>query len=154
MKHKIFIMIGILLHILILTQSLLPADLSSEQSGFIVDVLHPFVSSLGIQIEVDTFSFLVRKAAHFTEFVLLGLVWFYVYAKYFNKLKLIGVVLLHGLLTGILDETIQLFVDGRSGQLTDVLIDFSGVVCACLVMYYITKKHPPYTMDKVDKNLN
>ncbi|MDD5833249.1 MAG: VanZ family protein [Clostridiales bacterium] len=32
-----------------------------------------------------------------------------------------------GLLTALTDETIQLFVEGRSGQITDVWIDFAGV---------------------------
>ena len=32
-----------------------------------------------------------------------------------------------GLLTALTDETIQMFSDGRSSQLTDVWLDFSGV---------------------------
>ena len=68
MKHKVFILLGIIIHIIILTQSLLPASLSSEQSGLIVDVIYPFILNLGIQIDVQTFSLIIRKMAHFTEF--------------------------------------------------------------------------------------
>src|SRR5690554_701984 len=144
MKHKIFIVFGILIHILILTQSLLPANLSSDQSGVIVDILHPFVLNLGISIDVQTFSLIIRKTAHFTEFFLLGVFWYMVYAKYFKSVKLIGVVLIHGLLTAILDETVQLFVDGRSGEVFDVLIDFSGVLVSVLIMTFFIgqKSHP------------
>ena len=37
------------------------------------------------------------------------------------------------LLTALTDETIQLFVPGRSGQVTDVWIDFSGVLTGLVV---------------------
>lgn len=134
MKHKIFIVFGILIHILILTQSLLPASLSSDQSGVIVDILHPFVLNLGISIDVQTFSLIVRKTAHFTEFFLLGVFWYIIYAKYFKSVKLIGLVLIHGFFTAVLDEMVQLFVDGRSGEVLDVLIDFSGVLFACFIV--------------------
>jgi len=137
MKHKAFLIIGIMIHILIFTQSLLPADLSAGQSGFIVDVLHPLVLTMGIQIDIDIFSFIIRKLAHFSEFFLLGVFWYLVYLKYTSKSKLILIVLIHGLITAIIDETIQLFVDGRSGEVMDVLIDFSGVLIAVLVMHYI-----------------
>lgn len=134
MKHKIFIVFGIFIHILILTQSLLPASLSSDQSGVIVDILHPFVLNLGISIDVQTFSLIVRKTAHFTEFFLLGVFWYIIYAKYFKSVKLIGVVLIHGFFTAVLDETVQLFVDGRSGEVLDVFIDFFGVLFACFIV--------------------
>lgn len=135
MKYKILIIIGFLIHILIFTQSLLPGSVSSNQSGFIVDTLYPLVSSVGINISVNSFSFIIRKAAHFTEFFLLGLVWYVIYSKYFNKIKLILIVITHGLLTAILDESIQLFVSGRSGEIRDVLIDFSGIILAVSLMY-------------------
>jgi len=140
MKHKVFIILGVLMHILIFTQSLLQGDLSAGQSGFIVDILHPIVLNMGVNIDVDTFSFIIRKLAHFTEFFVLAAFWYLVYSKYFSKLKLIIVVLTHGLITATLDETIQLFVDGRSGELLDVLIDFSGVLMAVCMMHFIIEK--------------
>ena len=41
--------------------------------------------------------------------------------------------ILGGLLTALTDETIQMFSDGRSSQLTDVWLDFSGVMAGILV---------------------
>jgi VanZ family protein len=137
MRHRVFLIVGILLHILIFTQSLLPADLSAGQSGFIVDALHPIILSMGIQLDIVTFSFFIRKLAHFTEYFLLAMFWYLIYLKYFNELKLIVIVLMHGLLTAIIDETIQLFVDRRSGAVMDVLIDFSGVLVAVLLMHFV-----------------
>ena len=148
MKHIIFIVLGILMHLLILTQSLLPANISSNQSGFIVDFLYPLVSNIGIRINIETFSHIVRKLAHFTEFFLLGVIWYVIYMKYFNKAKLVIVVLIHGLLSSIADETIQLFVDGRSGEIRDVLIDFSGVILANIMMYFIFRLREKRSIDK------
>ena len=62
---------------------------------------------------------LLEKMAHFTEFFFLGLFWYLVYIRYFKGIKLMGVVLIHGLLTAMFDETVQLFVDGRSGEVLD-----------------------------------
>lgn len=42
--------------------------------------------------------------------------------------------MLAGLSTAVIDETIQLFVDGRAGMIKDVLLDFSGVVTGFAVM--------------------
>ena len=39
-----------------------------------------------------------------------------------------------GLLTAVIDETIQLFVEGRAGMIADVWIDFGGVVTGTLIM--------------------
>ncbi len=48
-----------------------------------------------------------------------------------------------GLLTPVADESLQLLVEGRSGQLTDVLLDFSGVLAGmgvCLLILWIQEK--------------
>ncbi len=42
--------------------------------------------------------------------------------------------MLAGLSTAVIDETIQLFVEGRAGMIKDVLLDFSGVVTGFAVM--------------------
>lgn len=39
-----------------------------------------------------------------------------------------------GLLTAVIDETIQLNVPGRAGMITDVWLDFSGVLTGAVLM--------------------
>lgn len=46
-------------------------------------------------------------------------------------------VMLCGLATAVCDETIQLNVEGRAGMITDVLLDFSGVIFGTLIMLFI-----------------
>ena len=43
-------------------------------------------------------------------------------------------VLFAGLLAAVIDETIQLFVEGRAGMIVDVWIDLGGVVFGSLLM--------------------
>ncbi|MDX9808271.1 MAG: VanZ family protein [Acholeplasma sp.] len=134
-KYSIFIWTSF-----ILIQSLLPGEVSSNQSDFIVDTLHPFIQRLGIHMGVDTFSFWIRKLAHFTEYFILGVLLFVAYQSSYQKMKLYTIIFLQGLITASIDETIQLFTPNRSGELRDVLIDFLGVMFGVLFVYLIYQK--------------
>ena len=77
---------------------------------------------------------LVRKAAHFTEYAGLG------FLLAMNTGAGIAPVfcLLKGNVTAVLfmpfvDETIQLFVEGRSGQISDVWLDMAGALTGTLL---------------------
>ena len=75
----------------------------------------------------------IRKLAHFCEYALEGfllMLCLRVYTRHF--FKHVSWPMLGGLLTALTDETIQLFVPGRSGQVTDIWIDFSGVMTGLL----------------------
>ena len=77
---------------------------------------------------------IVRKLAHFCEYALEGFLLtlcLRVYTRHF--FVHISWPILGGLLTALTDETIQMFSDGRSSQLTDVWLDFSGVMAGILV---------------------
>ena len=119
---------------LIWGNSLLPAEESSQISGW----LQAFLSFLP---EGEFFHNLLRKAAHFSEFTLLGLLMgrLSVLAKGRPQLSVLGL----GLGTGCVDETIQLFVPGRASSLLDVWIDFSGFAVGLMVLTfgYIYFKH-------------
>lgn len=121
-------LIGIVViwHLVIFLQSFLPGDLSSNQSGIIVNFVYPIIQSIGLNIDIETTSFLIRKLAHMVEFAILGIFLFYLYKYKFNQKKLLFVLMFHGLLVAVIDETIQSFIPNRAGQVLDVLIDFVG----------------------------
>ena len=80
---------------------------------------------------VEVLSFFERKAAHmFLYFVLALLVWFAL--SWLLKGKAVRGAVTALLSTGLaaLDEFHQTFIPGRSGQLRDVCIDFSGAALA------------------------
>ena len=54
-----------------------------------------------------------------------------------DPLRFLGWPLLAGLMTALTDETIQLFSLGRSSQVTDVWIDFAGVVTGTLLAFLV-----------------
>ena len=134
MKSKVLLIVGIAINALIWVNSLLPGNLSSSQSGLIVNLIYPIFKNF---ISLNTFSVIIRKLAHFTQFMILAIV-FVNYYKSINKNKFYLITLIHGLMVAIIDESIQLFVPGRSGLITDVLIDFSGVITGLLIVYIIT----------------
>lgn len=136
MKRKIIIITAVLWTLFIFGQSLLPGEVSSDQSGFVVDVLYPLITKIGIQIKVDTFSFIIRKLAHFTEYFILGLILHLIYQKSHSN-KFFIMIITHGLITASIDETIQLFTPNRSGELRDVMIDTLGVITAILFIKII-----------------
>lgn len=83
----------------------------------------------------------VRKMAHFTIYMILGiLVTLFVreYNVSFNKCLFIS--LLVCLLYSISDEVHQLFVIGRSGEILDVLIDTSGSFIGIFVFNKLFRK--------------
>ena len=89
--------------------------------------------------------FLVRKAAHFSEFALLGLLMGRMSTLLSGK-TYPGILGL-GLGCACVDETIQYYVPGRASMLTDVWIDFSGFATGLILLtigYTIYKrKHNP-----------
>ena len=78
---------------------------------------------------------LIRKLGHFTEFAILG----WLMTKCFSLCKnfILLKPLAFSLFVALCDETIQLFVPGRSGNIRDVWIDFAGVILGTLLMRLI-----------------
>ncbi len=87
---------------------------------------------------VDTLEHIVRKCAHMAEFAVLGLLYsiqLYLYKVYEKDRQRIGVAVILVLLYAATDEVHQLFVGGRSGQVTDVLIDTIGGFIGTMTFY-------------------
>ena len=80
----------------------------------------------------------VRKTAHFTIYLSLG-VWTYLLFKTFKgkeKLKVLGSVC-YAFLYACTDEFHQRYVPGRSGEFRDVCIDTCGAIVGVLIIYVI-----------------
>lgn len=84
---------------------------------------------------------IVRKTAHFMIYALLATFTLLLARSYRLTMKLSCVIsAAYCLLFAASDEIHQLFVDGRSGQITDVFLDFSGALVGigfvCLIRYW------------------
>lgn len=106
------------------SRSLFPGPASSSQSNFVAALLEPLFEALGIR-DWSQMTFLVRKAAHFLEYTVLGAL----LALTREEESAWWPRALVGVATPSADETIQLFVPGRSGQVTDVMLDCAGAAC-------------------------
>jgi len=103
------------------------AEVSQGKSGYITEAINKVSNVIFPQIEVT--EHFVRKTAHFCEYMLLGF-WFVVTFRAYtaNVFGFAVLPLFAGLITALIDETLQIFVPGRSGMLTDVWLDFGGIV--------------------------
>lgn len=115
-----------------------PGDTSSEQSRLVLFLF----SFLGIDLNGvfgNMATFIVRKGAHFTEYFILYIFIYRVLIMYYSKRKSWILGILGVFFYACTDEIHQLFIDGRVGAFTDVLIDTSGGVFSSIVMIIINK---------------
>ena len=121
---------------------------SDAQSNLFVDfiaqnfphVRHGLENNL---ISLSTLIFLVRKTAHFTEYAILGSL-FFLNLKSWQRPKSstsmnILLSLIFSFLYACTDELHQIFVPGRSAQFRDILIDTLGASFGVLITYLIIK---------------
>ena len=148
-KVRIPLTATLLIMAFIFFQSALPGELSGAESSFIVDLITRI-----LDIDAETVSFIVRKLAHFTEYLILGIflaldtrdiadrrheetgsafIWFIPFCI--------------GTLYAATDEFHQSFVPGRSCELRDVMIDSAGVAVGVLILILMkrgARKTPMY----------
>ena len=123
------------------------ADSSSAKSDTIAEsisnVIEKFTGHKCSTDTIDTIIFIVRKTAHFLEYLILGILVINVIKDYKElELKYIITGVLLCMLYSISDEIHQLFVSGRSCQLRDVLIDTLGSITGIyLYQLQYKKKH-------------
>ena len=126
MRKRIWTIIYIAFIIFIFSNSMQVATESARRSAGVLHYLQEFVGKGWLTDHI------VRKAAHFSEFAILGVLGvqcMHGYTKHY-----IMPALFSGLLTALTDETIQLFVEGRSGQVSDVWLDFAGCCFGVVVV--------------------
>ncbi|MDO5039815.1 VanZ family protein [Clostridium sp.] len=115
-----------------------PANISNEQSDFVLNL----IKNLGIDINniyIDLAITIIRKGAHFSEYLILSLLYFNLLRFYINKNKALVLSIILCFLYASTDEFHQLFVEGRAGRFTDVLIDTSGAFTASILVFLVNK---------------
>ena len=143
MKKLIKLIFVILWMLLIFSFSNQKAEDSSKLSdGIIVKVANVFVDkelSIEKQEEIlEKYTTIVRKTAHFVIYLILGILVINLFIEYDIK-HLILISLLVCLLYSISDEFHQLFIDGRSGEIRDIIIDTIGSLTG-IISYYILRR--------------
>ncbi len=132
--------------------SMMPAHVSSGESGAVLEFLQKLMDLIGLNREMLT-EHIVRKAAHFTEYAGVGIL---LWGGGFHSAERVETpprirsaervetpprvrsaerVALAVIVIPFVDETIQLFVAGRSGQISDVWLDMAGVAVGLLASW-------------------
>lgn len=144
----ITILLALLINVYIVVHSCLDGAQSSEASKGVIDTTEEIINDIKPgtinESNYSDFATFIRKAfGHFGLFSISGFltslaVFLALYPFKWSKCYMPIILSLEfGLLMGLVTETIQLGVDGRSGELTDVLIDFSGYILGFLLILLI-----------------
>ena len=107
--------------------SLVQGPQSTMESDLVVSVLRPLFEAAGVG-DPAAMSLVVRKAAHFLEYAVLGVLGRgMLHARRLERGSSPFPAALMVPLVAVVDECLQLFVPGRSGAVSDVCIDLLGV---------------------------
>ena len=147
--HKFFLPTLLVFQMLfIFTMSSFGHTSSDAQSNLFVDfiaqnfphVRHGLENNL---ISLSTLIFLVRKTAHFTEYAILGSLFFLNLKSWQRPKSMTSMNILLSLIFSLLyactDELHQIFVPGRSAQFRDILIDTLGASFGATITYLTIK---------------
>lgn len=141
-NKKLNIILVIIWMIFIFIMSSFNSNESSNQSNFIVNILSNIFNISNIEI----LSLIVRKLAHFIEYTILGILVYNLIYSYNKKIYISTIICI---IYAISDEMHQLFVPGRSCQITDILIDSMGSVTGIILLYILYRHKFKY----IDNNI-
>lgn len=144
MKQKVLIILIILWMGTIFYLSSENSDKSSKTSGNIIEVIANGILKNNKYTEkeydglIEKAQFIIRKTAHFTIYLIGGILFCLLYKSYGVGIrKVIIYSLVSCIFYAITDEIHQSFVPGRGPHITDVIIDSSGATCGVLVTIII-----------------
>lgn len=139
-KIILWILIILWMIIIFLFSSQNNEDSSKLSRGFLRNFILWFLPENINEHTVDFLEHMLRKCAHMTEYAILGILisiqlrLYYVFDAEWKKIwSAICLVMLYA----ATDEFHQLFVEGRSGQISDVFIDTCGGMAGAFIIYLI-----------------
>ena len=115
--------------------SLLPGEISGAFSDWVKTLVAPL---FGMDESSPAGGGLLRKLAHFTEFLTLGLCLRWLWGMIIPRLsKQLLCSLGAAFVVACIDETIQIFVPDRGPGIKDVMIDTAGAVLGIIILTLI-----------------
>ena len=126
-RQKLYLALTVLWLCVIWGHSMMPAESSGNESNFLADWLMQYLPWMN--------DYVIRKVAHFAEYMVLGGLVFGAFPQRGRTAMIES--LFAGFLAAFLDETIQLFSPGRSGQISDVWLDLAGFLTGWIVIALI-----------------
>lgn len=135
MKNILNLIIVITWMLLIFIMSSFDATDSSNQSNFIVNIISNILNIENARL----LSLIIRKLAHFTEYLILGFLTINMLNKNdISRKYLISILIC--IIYATSDEIHQIFVPGRAYQIRDILIDSIGSITGVYLYKLINTK--------------
>ena len=144
MKRKLLPWIFVILWMtLIFFLSHQPAMESNQLSSGIIKRIYDIIKMIApdIRLDLESLNHIIRKLAHFGVYLILGIL--IANGLIYNKKSRINAILLALLiciLYAISDEIHQIFIPGRSGQVSDVLIDSLGGLVGIVLLDLLRRR--------------
>ena len=129
-RQRVFLALTVLWLFVIWGHSMMPAETSGNESNRLALLLMQFLPWMN--------DYIIRKIAHFTEYLILGGLLFGAFPD--RQRAAIIESIFAGFLAAFFDETIQLFSPGRSGQISDVWLDAAGFCLMQLILRLAIRK--------------
>lgn len=126
MKKVISIILVILWMLLIFSMSSFNGTESNNQSGFIVNIISNILNINNL----ENLSFIIRKIAHFTEYLILGILVTNMIKQY-NKKWYITLIIC--ILYALSDELHQILTPGRTFKIFDIIVDSIGSISGLIL---------------------
>lgn len=128
------------------------SNVSSWLTLFLADILEKIdifsipvfqdLTEIEYQIFILNLEKIVRKLAHFSIFLVLGVISFSLFKCYMERTKKCFILsLIFCLFYAVSDEFHQLFVPGRDGNIIDVLIDTTGAFWGIVFTFLLNRKN-------------
>ncbi len=115
-----------------------PAEDSSALSLDILDHILGIFRGWMPRVDIDTMNHYLRKATHFFIYMVLGF-WVYIALLKSGRSRIGRKTVVICAVYAISDELHQLLIPGRSGQVSDVLLDISGVMIGLAAITVIAR---------------
>ena len=114
--------------------SLSAGEDSASTSDAVVALCNRFLAGLGASLRLT--AHFVRKAAHFTEYLILGVLALAT-LRAWRAPHSLPLALALPFAVALVDETIQFFVPGRNAAFPDVLLDSAGGAFGVLLLFLL-----------------
>lgn len=134
-KNKLSIIPVIIWALIIFIMSSFNAEESANQSNFIVNI----IASIFNINNISLLSLIIRKLAHFTEYLILGVLVINMFTKN-NVRKSYILSILLCIIYATSDEIHQIFTPGRACQIKDILIDSVGSITGIYLFKLLKKR--------------
>ena len=142
LKKIVYLIVTILVVMFIFYNSIQNGESSSNASTTVLNFINNIINSIGLNFKLE--GYFIRKLAHFVEFFTLGAFLMLTFEAFTNKIfSIIGFPMFLAIFIPVIDEYIQIYSDGRTSSVKDVLLDFFGAMIGIIIvsLCFVYKKN-------------